>query len=595
MAGLERLRNLRTRLLPGLVACLAVALGISYLQAGDGLSRRILDRQFNLLQQQVDHPLQGDVVIVGIDEGSFNKYREPFELWHPYLAGFLQAMKMARPGVVGLDVALPERSYQFLLPGYEAGMLDALKALSEQTPVVLARKLDAEGGLRVVDGALASSVADLPASVMLCPDVDGVFRRFDLNRCTVNAQGMSFAEKIVARLGIAQPGNGLVDFSAGQKFDYVPFTRVLEWQERAEYQRLQAAFSGKVVLLGVVSARANMINVPVPMAAWAPMEQHVPEVLVQAQILRSMITTGLIREIPAWGGACMALVAALFWLGRSGWLKLMILVVAPVLLWLLSTGLLVNGIYLPLGGILLAGLFAFMARLGHDSIQLLHDRRGLRDLFDSYVNHEVLNEIMSGKIDATPEGDRVNICLLYVRIIDFDRRVAREEPRKTIWLMNEYYSEMGGAIHQHQGTLDRFSDGGMLAFFGAPKALESPERSALEAAQEMLQRQHELNRELRESGIAEIEMEIALHMGKVVVGHVGMATRKEYMAIGSEVGVVKALVELAKEAASPVVCSAEVAEAVGKAGGLSEVGERLIVDRMFRVFSWKPPVLEARG
>jgi adenylate cyclase len=89
----------------------------------------------------------------------------------------------------------------------------------------------------------------------------------------------------------------------------------------------------------------------------------------------------------------------------------------------------------------------------------------------------------------------------------------------------------------------------------------------------------------------EIELEIALHVGQVVVGHVGSATRKDYTALGSEVDVVKALVESARSAGYPVVCSAEVAEAVRVAGGISEVGIRQVGGANLHVYGWMPPLL----
>jgi adenylate cyclase len=410
----------------------------------------------------------------------------------------------------------------------------------------------------------------------------------------VNAQGTSFVEKIAAQLGVTHPGIGLVDFSVGEKFDYIPFSRVLEWQSLADKQGLNGAFLGKTVLLGVVSARAAKVKTPVPLAVWSPMDKRVPEVLVQAQILRSMTGNGLIREIPLWAGVCLTFAAALFWLGRSGWIKLAVFAVSPIALWLLAIWMLGIGIYLPLGGMLLAGLFAFLARLGYESVQLVRDRNGLRDLFDSYVNREVLSEIVSRKIDSSPEGERVRVCLLHARITDFSRRVQEGEPRASVFLLNEYFSEMALAVQQHKGTLDRFAGSDLIAFFGAPKTLECPERSALEAAQEMLLRQREVNGRLQESGVPEIDIEIALHVGQVVVGHIGSATRKEYTALGCEVEVVKALLDLAKSADCPVVCSAEVAEAVRMAGGISEVGERLVAGANLHVYGWTPPVLGKR-
>lgn len=585
------LQDWRFRLWLGLAICMLVALSFSLLQAGGGLSRKMLDWQFELRQKLAPEPTRDDVVIVGIDRDSFNKFNEPVELWHPHLSRFLQAMQAAKPGVLGIDLALPESSYPFMPPRYEEEMVKALTALNVQTPVVLARKPDDEGLLRQVAGVLAASVADAPAPATLCLDVDGVFRHFDLNRCTVNAQGTSFAEKIAARLGVAHPGRGVVDFSAGRKFDYIPFTRVLAWQEKADKQRLQEAFSGKTILLGDVSARAEKVRVPLSMAIWMPMEKRVPEVLVQAQILRSMTGNGLIRELPPWGSASLALLGALLWLGRAGRIKLVACVVALVLCGLLAIGLLGRGIYLPLGDILLSGLFAFMARVGYESVLQIRDRKGLRNIFASYVNREAASGIVRDKVVACANGERVRVCLLLARIRDFEQRVQAGDPQASVLLLNDYLAEMAIAIRQHKGTLDKFAGSELLAFFGAPQPLESPERKALEAAQEMLLRQRDLNRRLQEGGLPPIEIEIALHAGQVVVGQVGPAMRKEYAALGSEVEVVKTLVEWVKNSGVPVVCTAQVAEAVELSAGISEIGEKLPGDVNYPVYGWLPPLL----
>ncbi|MBU0688415.1 MAG: hypothetical protein KJ850_08720 [Gammaproteobacteria bacterium] len=51
MGSQERLQDPRFRWLLGLAICLVVVLDISYFQTGDSLSQKILDRQFDLLQQ----------------------------------------------------------------------------------------------------------------------------------------------------------------------------------------------------------------------------------------------------------------------------------------------------------------------------------------------------------------------------------------------------------------------------------------------------------------------------------------------------------------------------------------------------------------
>ena len=279
METLNRLNDPKIKLLLGLGLCLSVALLLDLFQVGAQLSRTLLDRQFTQMQQDDVHRLPNDVVIVGIDEDATKALKEPFALWHPHLGKFLDAMAIAKPSVLGLDIALPERSYQFLIPQYDQSLLQGLQKLKSQTPLVLAQMLDDSGAFRPVHAPyVAAAGADALASVVVCADDDGVVRRFDPNRCTVNAQGSMLVEKMAAHLGKANTGTGLVDFSAGDKFDYVPFLKVLEWQQQGDTGHLTSTFGGKPVLLGVVSRLGDRVRAPVPLAEWDPFKLRVPGV-----------------------------------------------------------------------------------------------------------------------------------------------------------------------------------------------------------------------------------------------------------------------------------------------------------------------------
>ena len=126
--------------------CLLTALLLDISQASNALSRSVLDDQFGFLHRYEAHPVTNDVVIVGIDEDSYKAFKEPFALWHPYLGKFLQAMAIAKPAVVGLDIVLPERSYEFLIPRYDQSLLQGLLTARAQTPLVLVARRDAESG-----------------------------------------------------------------------------------------------------------------------------------------------------------------------------------------------------------------------------------------------------------------------------------------------------------------------------------------------------------------------------------------------------------------------------------------------------------------
>lgn len=595
METLKRLNDSKIRLLLGLGICLLVALLLHLFQIGAQLSRSALDKQFTQMQQNDVHRLQNDVVIVGIDEDATKELKEPFALWHPHLGKFLEAMAIARPSVLGLDIALPERSYQFLIPQYDQSLLQGLQKLKSQTPLVMAQMLDDSGAFRPVNAPYVSAAgADALASVVVCPDVDGVVRRFDPNLCTVNARGAMLVEKMAAHLGKANPGTGLVDFSAGDKFDYVPFLKVLEWQKQGDTGQLASTFGGKPVLLGVVSRFGDRVRAPIPLAAWDPYKLRVPGVLMQAQILRTMLSNGLIRSVNDTFVGALTLLAALFWLGRVGWIKLAVLVVFPFLMFQLAEWQMGRGIYLPIGGILLSGAFAFCARLIYEGVLQVQKRHWLRDTFGSYVSQEVLQEIMAGNIRSGMDGARIRVCILFADIHGFSARSEARSAQEVVSLLNDYFSEMTVAIHQHNGTVDKFIGDGVMAFFGAPQALECPEKNALEAAQEMLLRLRHVNARLQEQGIAPIDIGIALHVGEAIIGHIGSESRHEYTAIGDTVSLTARLEELTRTLGYPVVCSSEVARAVENSGGLNDLGEQSVKDARLHVYGWNPPLLAAK-
>lgn len=593
MESLKRLGDPKIKILLGLGICLFAALLLHFSQTSEKLSRKVLDKQFGYLQQRGARHVNNDVVIVGIDEASFKAFKEPVALWHPHLGKFLQAMASAKPAVVGLDIVLPEHSYQFLIPNYDQSLLEGLQVLKAKTPLVLAQTLDDSGVIRpVYEAYIFASGGNAPASVVVCPDDDGVARRFDPNLCTVNAEGSTLAERMTAYLGNAKPGTGLVDFSKGEKFEYIPFIKVLEWQTQGNTEQLVRTFGGKPVLLGIVSLQGDQVTVPVPLAAWDRSNRHAPGVLVQAQILRSMQGGGLIRDgANVYVVLVLTLLSALFWLGRTGWIKIAILATLPPSVLLFSTWQLGQGMYLPVGGILFSGLFAFFARMVYESVLQSRQRNWLRDTFASYVSPEVLEEIVTGNIHSGLDGARIRLCILVANIHGFSGRCESQPPQEIVALLNDHFSEMTVAIHQHKGTVDKFVGDGLMAFFGAPHALECPEKNALEAAQEMLQRLRYVNERLREKGIAPIEVGIALHVGEVVIGHIGSELRQDYTVIGDAVSRTTKLEALTKTLNYPVVCSAVVAKAVENSGGLVDCGEQTVKGGMIHVYGWNPPLL----
>jgi adenylate cyclase len=552
-----------------------------------GADRWLLDQQFALLRQLGVKSVAHDVVVVGIDQDTVDRIPEPIALWHAHLGNFLQAASDGDAAAVGLDVILPDRSYDFLKAGQDRSLLKPLLAVSRKLPVVLGRTVDADGKPRPIWPPFVSIAGrDSIGFALVRPDPDGVVRRFDPDLGTGQDAAATLVTRIAQRLHLPVSA-GLIDYTVGTPFEYLPLSEVLQWAEQGNSQALRRAFAGRPVLLGTVLPLEDRLRVPVPLAGWEPGQYSVPGVLVHAQTLRSLMGPGLIRETPYSVRLAGIAVAALLWflgatLPSAGFaLAGFGLAALGLSSWLLHTGW-----WMPAGGALATALLATGGRISQEAALQMIERRRLRRAFGGYVSPQIMQEILAGRLDASLGGRRCHVCIMFSDIRAFTTRSEEMSPERVIRLLNRYFDEMTAAVHAHGGTIDKFIGDGMMAFFGAPKPLPNPCRPALDAARDMLARLENLNRQLEAEGVVPIRIGIGLCVGEAVIGHVGSESRHEYTAIGDVVNVASRLEGLTKELGYPVVCAAPVAQALPDES-FAPLGERPVKGHTpVQVFGW---------
>ena len=71
------------------------------------MARWAFDNQMRAIQKVHPRPLDEDVVLIGIDEGTYAAYDEPSALWHRHYGAMLRALARAKPRAIALDVVLP--------------------------------------------------------------------------------------------------------------------------------------------------------------------------------------------------------------------------------------------------------------------------------------------------------------------------------------------------------------------------------------------------------------------------------------------------------------------------------------------------------
>jgi len=561
------------------------------------LEHRLLDIGFRIRRVWLPSAAP-EVVLVGVDEATEQRFTEPFSLWHHHFSAVFSGLAAGGARGVGVDFALPARSHDGLLPGGDAALVQGLLRLRAKAPVVLGITVDGAFQSRPVFPPFLAAAGPEGSGMVLAPvDPDGRLRRFVLGAGPGGAQVPTLAGVLARRLQVP-PREGLVDYSYGSPFGYVPFHTVADWQRSGDQAALETAFGGRVVLVGSVLPREDRHPMAVDLAGWEADFGEGPGLVFQAQVLRCLLGKGLIREVPAaWRWGLSAALAGGFWVLGRRWLQgILGLVIAWGTLaaaFLLALG---QGWYFPPLAPAGTGLVALVGRGAWSAILQARERRLLHEAFSGHVSPALLREILAGRLTPYLGGRRVPVCLLFSDIRGFTSLSEAMRPEEVIALLNRYFTRMAEVVHARGGTVDKFMGDGLMAFFGAPESMADPSGAAYRAAKDMFAALATLNQELIAEGRVPLTIGIGLHFGEVAVGYVGSPSRHQYTAIGDAVNLASRVEGLTKEAGFPLLCTDAVVGQIGADAGLVPLGEFPVRGRgPVALFGWRAEAPEAIG
>ncbi len=205
------------------------------------------------------------------------------------------------------------------------------------------------------------------------------------------------------------------------------------------------------------------------------------------------------------------------------------------------------------------------------AVEIRANRRITKNLLNAYVGRHAGERILSGDV-RRGSGATVQAAIWNCDLRGFTR-ISEQWPRDDVILwLNEYFDVMAAPVERHGGEILKFVGDGMLATF----RLDSPEAcaEALAAAVEARRGMRELNARRVERGSFELGFGLALHVGDVMYGNIGTATRLDFTVIGPAVNVASRLQALTKELRRQVLlsgpfamrsgCSAEFLQSLGR-------------------------------
>lgn len=184
-----------------------------------------------------------------------------------------------------------------------------------------------------------------------------------------------------------------------------------------------------------------------------------------------------------------------------------------------------------------------------------------RDLFGRMVSPQVREKMLAGQMKLG--GENREVVVLFSDIRDFTALCEGMSAEKVVEMLNEYLTEMTGAVREWDGYVNNFMGDAIMVVFGAPFEHPDAAWAAVQAAFGMRERLQALNRRRQARGEAPIGHGIGIARGDVVAGQMGSIERFQYTVIGDAVNVAARLESLTKEyPQNPILVTEDIVEAI---------------------------------
>jgi adenylate cyclase len=154
-------------------------------------------------------------------------------------------------------------------------------------------------------------------------------------------------------------------------------------------------------------------------------------------------------------------------------------------------------------------------------------------LLSQYVGPTVLEALSAQDYSRVLEPQLKEVTVLVVDLEGYTNLVSHSSLDEAADLTKHFLSLMTDVILTHQGTLDKYTGDGLIAFWGAPKAQPQDAKQAVKAAQAMQAILTPWNLERQAQGQPPLSIRVGVATGEALVGDLGTSFRSTYTAVGS--------------------------------------------------------------
>ena len=159
---------------------------------------------------------------------------------------------------------------------------------------------------------------------------------------------------------------------------------------------------------------------------------------------------------------------------------------------------------------------------------------GLR-WFEAYVPKTLVLRMIRGGVGASVRSEEREVTVMFTDIIGFSGLAEHRSAGETATMLNQHFELIAACVEQEDGTVDKYTGDGLMAFWGAPEDQPDHAARAVRAARAIAAAVGRAADEQRRTGQPPVRIRIGLHSGPAVVGNIGSTSRYNYTTVGDTV------------------------------------------------------------
>lgn len=299
-----------------------------------------------------------------------------------------------------------------------------------------------------------------------------------------------------------------------------------------------------------------------------PLDASTSGVLVHAEMLSYLLDLQSGHAPAPWPGrwiACafagISVLISVYCLPRLSALVNVGILALGTLVWtVLAYHIVPHDSYFSTSSPILTNLFLLGVAVPFDWQMTQRKSRKLLGTLNQYVAKAVVDELLRRDLKDPLAPVQCQVTTLIADMEAYTTHVESLPIEDAANLTRDFLACLTEPVLTNQGTLDKFTGDGLVAFWGAPLPVSDHADLALDAAVQMLREVRAFNAGRKRHGKAPVRLRIGVESGLAMAGDFGSASRGIYTAVGDSVNVASRLEDLARNFPYDLIIGAGTAE-----------------------------------